>query len=259
MERPSRASAVTPMGLSPPVATEFARYLIESERAPLTDLTLIGTREPAVRASVLLASEALKSRYGRLRVHEAWLESDDIASREALEEYALTVAKVLAEQRAKHGANQVHVCISGGRKEAGVILYLLSQLAAVSSVIHVVMKDVQLYNVELEKVKDKLLGILDAPNKAEYYARYKEEFDRVMYPPLSAYEAIKIPLLPYPSAVAFSIKRLLLKGKASMKELKLPTELLNSMALTGLIHVSGSKVYATDEGLLLGKILNEIA
>jgi len=258
MKAPSRASAVAPMGLSPPVATEFACYLMEVERVPLTDVTLIGTKEQMVRASVLLASEALKSRYEKLEVHEVWLENDDIASRSALEEYALEVARILVEQRAKHNANQVHVCISGGRKEAGVILYLLSQLAAVSSVIHVVMKNVQFYNIELEKIRDKLLGILDASNKAEYYTRYKEEFDKVMYPPLFAYEAIKIPLLPYPSTVASSIKRLLLKGKASIKELKLPLELLNSMALTGLIHVSGSKVYASDEGLLLGKILSEI-
>ncbi|MEM2352389.1 MAG: CRISPR-associated ring nuclease [Thermoproteota archaeon] len=258
MERPYRASAVAPMGLSPPVATEFVRYLIEAEDTPLTDVTLIGTREPAVRASILLASEAIKSRYRQLEIHEVWLESDDIASRGALEEYALTVAKILAEQRVKHRANQVHVCISGGRKEAGAILYFLSQLAAVSSVIHVIMKDVKLYNIELEKIKDKLLGILDAPNKAEYYNRYKENFDKIMYPPLSAYEAIKIPLLPYPSAIALSIKKILLKREASMKDVEAPRELLNSMILTGLIHISGSKIYATDEGFLLGKILSKM-
>jgi len=254
-----KVSIIAPLGTSPPVVTEFLQYVQEALFQRVSDLTVIATAEKQVVEGVELVKEAVRDRYPHVHVHVVPLEFSDIDTQERNDEFMIKAAKVLRDQKKKHRADVVYICVAGGRRDMCVNLVLLAQIFDVNAVFHVVMPDVKTFNVALERARYKIEELAMAEDKRAYYLENKEELDPLMYPPLSRYYVIRVPILPFPRDALIETAGLLSKpGRVPIQDVALPTPYLWRLKEFGLVKISGSSVYPQQFGLVLGRILREI-
>jgi CRISPR-associated protein Csx14 len=162
-------SLIAVLGLSPPVVTEFVKYMVEGEGLRVSDLTVVVTEEKRVLNGLRLVEAALKDRYPRIRFHEWRLPFEDVTSVDETYAFMELMGKVLCRQRAVHKVDSVHLCLAGGRKDMGITASLLAQYFGVNGVYHVVMPDVQVFNVELERRREDIERLASSENPLEYY------------------------------------------------------------------------------------------
>lgn len=253
-----KTAAICTMGLSPPVVTEFVQYLVEAEKVRLTDLTLLATEEEFVRAGVELVRVALRDRYPRVHLHTRWLRSEDISTKEELHSFIKTAASVFKELEVKHRPQAVYLCVAGGRKEMGIVLTMLSQVFGANLLVHLIVKDIKAFNIELERAKHHITQLASAQDKEGFYREHKELFDPLMYPPLHSYNTVPIPILPYPRRVLREVLRLLgTRGPMSRERVRLDEDTLKRLGLSGLVRVGRERVYVTEEGRALWEALKD--
>jgi CRISPR-associated Csx14 family protein len=249
-------SLIAVLGLSPPVITEFVKYMVEGEGLRVTDLTVVFTEEKRVLNGLRLVEAALKDRYPRIRFHEWRLPFEDVTSVEETYAFMELIGRVLYRQRAVHKVDSVHLCLAGGRKDMGITAALLAQYYGVNGVYHVVMPDVQVFNAELERRRVDIEKLASSESPLEYYRQHIDLFEPIMFPSLDRYVVIKIPLIPYPNNVLRKVFRLLGVDSLEADRTGLPSDVLEGLAAAGLVRISSKGIVRPlDEGRRLHQIL----
>jgi len=246
-----KVSIVATVGASPPVITEFLQFVEGVLDRRATDLTLLSTQEEAVLASVELIKQAVRDRYPHTHVHVIGLPFGDITSEERSYEFARIAYKVLMDEKTKHKADIIYLCVAGGRKDTCIILSLLGQIFGVDGIYHVVMPDVKAFNIALERIRKEMTDLLNAEDKEGYYREKKEIFEPVMFPPLSSYVVIRLPLLPYPSNILREVLEILRARRTLLRKVTLPVSFLNMLKTAGLIRLTERNVYTEALGYKL--------
>jgi len=252
----TRASLIATLGTSPPVITEFLRYMIEAERAPVTDLTIIATQEREVLNGLELAKTAVKDRYNHVRIHEEILPFTDITSNNENEEFMKRMAQILAAQRRRYRAESIHLCLAGGRKDMSITTAILAQYLGVNSVYHIIMPNIKAFNAELERARKNIEELANAQDKQAYYNQHRELLEPLMYPPLHTYSIITIPLLPYPAHLLRETHQILKAEKTEPTKTRLPQDMLRAMQNAGLIKITTKgTIYPQEQGKRIQRIL----
>jgi len=252
-----KISLVCTLGVSPPVVTEFVRYMVDGEGLPVSDVTVVATDNPVVLSGLVLVKAALASRFPKIRFHEKILPFDDVRSLEETYMFINEMGRLLADQRRLHHVDAVHLSLAGGRKDMGITAALLASYFGVNGVYHVIMPEVQIVNEKLEALRREIENLASSGDPLSYYNRLKEEFDPVMYPPLGEYTVIKIPVIPYPLTMLRRIRRILTGEKLEKRAANLPDDVLIGLQASGLIRItSKGTVYATDLGRKVYDLLN---
>jgi len=254
-----KASVVAPIGMSPPVVTEFLQYVDDYLDRRVSDLTIIATRETMVRESVILVEASVKKKYPYMHIHVVELPFSDISTQEDSLEFMRICTEILREQREVHKVDRMYLCVAGGRKDMCIALALLGQYFGISGVYHVIMHDVKAYNVQLERLRHAISELASSPDKDGYYEKNREAFEDLMFPHPSSYTVIKVPIIPYPRIALNDIVALLRRTKALRRmDSGLSLDVLERMSISGLIKLTSNRIYVTDEGRQMGKILSGV-
>jgi CRISPR-associated protein Csx14 len=251
-----KVSIIAPLGTSPPVITEFLQYVESVLDQRVTDVTIITTTEPLVLEGLELIKAGIADRYPNLRIHTVRLPYDDVDSEEKSIEFVGIAAQILRDQKEKFKVEVVHLCVAGGRKEVCIILSLLAQFYNVNGVYHVVTPDVKTFNQQLERIRHKAKELADAEDKLSYYRQNKKILEPILFPELSTYNVIKIPIIPYPTQTLSEIKRALRQRKFPLYSIDMNTAY--QLRNTGCIKISKKYAYITPDGEYLLQILNSI-
>ncbi|MCX8188213.1 MAG: CRISPR-associated ring nuclease [Nitrososphaeria archaeon] len=250
---------VIPIGFSPPVATEFVQYVQECRNEKMNHLILIATSHKFVKAGVYLVIEALKDRYPRVRVHPTFLNFEDVNDENKMYSFLHVACKALVDQKIKYKTDIIHLCIAGGRKEESVLLTLLGQLVGVNTIMHFIIEDIRTYNIELERIKKEIEDILEAENKSEHYKKHKDKFEKIMFPNITSYSAIEIPILPYPKTTLAKILGILDKENyIEKKDVMLEYDIIRKLNQMGLIKEGTQRIYIKEKGKKLAKALTPL-
>lgn len=240
---------IATLGTSPPVATEFIQYLEKEEK--ISDLTLIVTGEKTIQDGARLVEAAVKSRYLHIHIHIKNLPFNDIVTDEDNIRFMGICSNILREQRERHRADRVYVCLAGGRKEMTTSLAMLSQILDVDGVYHIVAPEIKSINIDLERARYEVSQLAASPNPAEYYEKNREFFDTLMYPHPTTYNVIRIPVIPYPKETLRQIASLLATGVIERDKVTVPPDLLERLAKAGLVKLTREKAYVLDAGRAL--------
>lgn len=251
-----KVSIVAPLGTSPPVITEFLRYVEEVLDQRVTDLTIISTKDPLVLDGLELVKVAVEDRYPRVHVHVVELRYEDVDSEERSTEFVKTAAKILRDQKEKYRVDVVHLCVAGGRKQVCIILSLLAQFFNVNGVYHVVMPDVAAFNQALELIRHEMKELSQAGDKLAYYRENKERLEPVLYPEPSSYNVIKIPVVPYPMHALTGIKHVLKRRKFPLQSIDM--KIASHLRDLGYMRFSRNYAYTSPDGERLLRIIGSV-
>jgi CRISPR-associated protein Csx14 len=244
---------VAPVGTSPPVVTEFIDYVERVLEEDISDLTLLSTKEELIQQSSTLINVSLKVNRPSIHVHNVTLPFEDISSQDSSQEFAKIAAEILSNQKSKFGANQVYLCVAGGRKEMCIILSVLAQLLPVDGVYHVVMPSVTMYNQELELLRKDIRELNDSNERESFYKGRREKFDRIMFPEPRLYCVIKIPIIPI--APEFLEDFCKLRQDLPVPVARFRPKLLQQLEKLRYVRISSKGIYLTEEGGHLKKVL----
>ena len=218
----------------------------------------MATSDKEVLEGVEIIKAAMAIRYGRCRISLIKLPFDDLDSQERVWDFIRIAGKLLADQKAKYDVDRVHVLISGGRKTMGVHLAMLSQIFPTSGVYHIIARDIRIASERLERIRALISDLTCSEDKVSFYKEHSEDFDPVMWPPMSEYSVIKLPVLPYPSWLLEELIRVLSSPRTRKKESRVPEEILSIMWKGGLIQVAEGRIIPTEIGRELGISLREV-
>lgn len=236
-----KTAVLAPIGMSPPVVTEFLDVINE----PVSDLVLFATEHPHVRAGVRFVQAGLAARYPWLRVHVEVLPFEDIATSEENFVFMSRAARSIRREREQYHCDQVFLNVAGGRKNMCISLSLLGQLMAVDGVFHLVNHNVAWINERLEHLRHDIDLFGDVPDDEvpPLYERRRQEYDALLFPDRSTYELIRIPTLPYPADFLGYLVRGMEEGGAGLTG--------DDKALLvrhGLIERTGERLEVTEHG-----------
>ncbi len=253
-----KTSVIAPLGLSPPVVTEFIQYLDLAESSLPDYLFLMTTNDKEVMEGAELIKTAMSLKYRKCRVNTISLPFPDLDRQERVWEFTRLAGKLLVDQRLKYNVRRVHVLISGGRKIMGIQLAMLCQIFPTSGVYHVVARDVRVASERLEAIRGLISELAKDSDKEDFYREHSEEFDPVMWPPMSEYSVVKLPILPYPQEVLERLVRVLSSPRTRRKEAAVPEELLVMLWEGGLLQVVEGWIIPTEIGRELGEALGSV-
>ncbi|MEM4417391.1 MAG: CRISPR-associated protein Csx14 [Nitrososphaerota archaeon] len=251
-----KVSLVTTLGTSPPVVTEFLRYVAEAEKLPVTALVVIATKDEIVLKGLELVRAAVRYRYPSTHIRIVTLPFQDVTSQDETLEFMARFAEVLQEQRSVHRASSILLSLAGGRKDMGITAALVAQYFGVNGVYHIVMPNIKIVNEKLEAARHHIDELNEADDSLAYYGQHADIFEPIMYPPLSEYSVIKIPLIPYPTSLLKEVARLLEPGKKELRRFRISQDVVRGLQASGLVRVtSAGTVYPLEEGLKLYEML----
>ncbi|MEM2094944.1 MAG: CRISPR-associated protein Csx14 [Candidatus Bathyarchaeia archaeon] len=251
-----KVSVVAPLGTSPSVITEFLQYVESVLDQRVADITIITTTEPLVLEGLELIKAGIADRYPNIRIHTVKLPYDDVDSEERSIEFVNIAAKILRDQKEKFKADVVHLCVAGGRKEVCIILSLLAQFYNVNGVYHVVMPDVKTFNQQLERIRYEAKELVEAEDKLAYYRQKKKILEPVLFPELSTYNVIRIPVIPYPMQTLIGMKKMLERRKSSLHSIDM--NIAPRLKELGYIKISRNYAYISADGEYLLHILRSV-
>jgi len=193
-----KTAVISPIGLSPPVITEF----IDGIGEPVSDVILFTTAHSQVTAGANLVRAGLAAKYHWIRVHQEELPYDDIVTDEQNFHFMKHASAVFKEERDRYHCDRIYLNVAGGRKNMCISLALLGQLLAADGVFHVVNTNVDIINQRLEKNRRLIARFGESTNHEDHLAIYEEnrsELDSLLFPPRQSYQILRIPTLPYPA------------------------------------------------------------
>ncbi|MDK2373339.1 MAG: CRISPR-associated ring nuclease [Candidatus Korarchaeota archaeon] len=243
-------SLLAPLGLSPPIVTELIQYLDWQYSMKPKTVELILTRDKRVQEGAKLVEVAVKDRYPKAEVVSLTLDYEDIVN----ENVAFDFMRIAASEIARL-EKPVYLLISGGRKNVSVEVALLGQVLAVSGIYHVVVPDVRVVNIELERLRPKIEELASSGDPLSYY-RENEELQNLMYPPMT-YGVMRIPMLPLPYSIIRRVARILSEGGSRSELEDLGEDYIAALRFSGLIQVSGGRIIPTDLGRAIGEAMRE--
>lgn len=251
-----KVSILAPIGTSPPVITEFLQYVEVVLDQRVTDVTIITTREPLVLKGLELVKAGVADRYPKVHVHVVELPYDDVDSEERSTEFIGIAARILRDQKEKYGVEVVHLCVAGGRKEVCIILSLLAQFYNVNGVYHIVMPDVKTFNQQLELIRYEAKELANAEDKLAYYRQKRGLLEPVLFPQMSTYNVIKVPVIPYPMHTLIGMKQVLKQRKFPLKSID--TGIASQLRDLGYIRVTRNYAYTSPDGERLLRIIGSV-
>lgn len=192
-----KTAVIAPIGLSPPVVTEF----IDGIGEPVSDVVLFTTSHPQVVAGANLARAALRTKFSWIRVHLNMLPFDDIATSEQNFHFMKVASSVIRREREKHHCDKIFLNVAGGRKNMCITLSLISQIMATDGVFHVINSNVDIINQRLEQSRGIISRFAQSEDISDHlalYAEHRERLEPIVFPDRQSYEIIRIPTLPYP-------------------------------------------------------------
>lgn len=193
-----KTAVISPIGLSPPVITEFVDGIGE----PVSDVVLFVTGHPQVMAGANLVRAALASKFPYLRVHTESLPYDDIATDSQNFQFMKAAARIFRIERDRYHCDKIYLNVAGGRKNMCITLALVGQLLAADGVFHVVNKNVDIINQRLEQHRRIIAQFADVQDPGEQgalYETHRQTLEPLLFPDRHSYEIIRIPTLPYPA------------------------------------------------------------
>ncbi|PWR70457.1 CRISPR-associated protein Csx14 [Methanospirillum stamsii] len=193
-----KTAVIAPIGMSPPVITEF----IDGIGEPVSDLVLIATSHPQVLAGVNLVKAGLTRKYQWLRIHVEILPFEDIATSNENFSFMKKAVRIFKEEREKFHCDTIYLNVAGGRKNMCITLALVGQLMGADGVFHLVSHNVEWINERLEMFRAKIGRFGDVSSPEEANSLYEEDvlnYDSLLFPDRKSYEIIRIPTLPYPT------------------------------------------------------------
>jgi len=244
-----KTAVIAPLGMSPPVVSAFVDGIGE----PISDIVLIATDNPTVRAGARLLTTGLARRYPWLRVHIDMLPWDDIATAEQNFHFMSRAAKIFREEREIHNCDTIYLNVSGGRKNVCMTLSLIGQILQADGVFHVVNRNISVVNERLERFRSEIMafGDADEPEECEkLYSQHEADFDHILFPDRRTYEIIRIPSLPYPS----DYLQYLVGGMCD-RGAGLTVEDRDLLVTHGVFERSGSSVVLTPHGEALLEVI----
>lgn len=251
-----KVSIVAPLGTSPPVITEFLQYVETALDQRVTDLTILSTREPLVLEGLELVKAAVEDRYPRAHLHVVELPYEDVDTEERGSEFISIATRILRDQKEKYGAKVVHLCVAGGRKEVCIILSMLAQFYNINGVYHIIMPNVKAFNQQLELIRHEAEELSNADNKLAYYRQKKDLLQPVLFPELSTYNVIKIPIIPYPVHFLMGMEQVLKQRKFPLQSID--TDIASKLRDLGYIMVTRNYAYTSPEGERLLRIIGSV-
>jgi len=193
-----KTAVISPIGLSPPVITEFVDGIGE----PVSDVVLFVTGHPQVVAGARLVQAALASKFSWLRVHTETLPYHDIATDSQNFHFMKEASRVFRAERERYHCEKIYLNVAGGRKNMCITLALVGQLLAADGVFHVVNKNVDIINQRLEQHRRIIAQFGEVSDPEELRAQYESHrnvLEPLLFPDRQSYEIIRIPTIPYPS------------------------------------------------------------
>ncbi len=243
-------SLLAPLGLSPPIVTELVQYLDWQYNMKPKTVELILTKNKLVQEGAKLVGAAVKDRYPKAKVISLTLDYEDILN----ENVAFDFMRVAASEIARL-EKPLYLLISGGRKNISVEVALLGQVLAVSGIYHVIMPDVKVANIELERLRPEIEELASSDDPLSYYRKSKE-LQNLMYPPMT-YRIMRIPTLPLPYSIVKRVAGILSKGGSRSELEDLGEDYIAVLRFSGLIQVSGGRIIPTDLGKAIGEAMRE--
>ncbi|HOV68574.1 MAG TPA: CRISPR-associated protein Csx14, partial [Methanoregulaceae archaeon] len=236
-----KTAVLAPIGMSPPVITEF----LDAINEPVSDLVLFATEHPHVRAGVRFVQAGLATRYPWLRVHVEVLPFEDIASNDENFAFMSRAARMIRREREVYHCDRVYLNVAGGRKNMCISLCLLGQLMVVDGVFHLVSHNVSWINERLERFRHDIELFADVPDHEAriLFEQRKRDYEALLFPDRSTYELIRIPTLPYPSDYLGYLVRGMEEGTAG-----LTGDDRDMLIQHGLIESIGETLVVTEHG-----------
>ena len=230
------------------------RYL---EPEGITDVILLPTRDDYVLAGARLAEAAIRINYPKIRVHMAIINVSDVVSEDDTIEVMNMVAKEICKERLQYGVDSLYLSIAGGRKETTVTTAIIGLAFGITAIYHVINKEVKSYNEYQEKIKSEIMWFLEADinKRIEKYREKRELFEQLLFPNGAGLEYVKLPLIPYPPEYISFLKRVLKLGGIYYDDEKVEPGVIPMLKMCGLVEYDDYRVWPTDLGIEIGKIL----
>ena len=228
---------VCPVGLSPPVVTEFFKYLREKTEYYPFKFILIGTKNEMVRGGIKIIKYSIWEVDKKIDIREVYVDYDDVDSQDAATDFISKLGNTLIDGLKDDPNARILINIAGGRKSMVVISTLIAQLIRPSRVYHVIHKDIKLYNEKLKRMENKikLISRLSGDESYNFFKKYYNEFMELMYPPIEDLSIMEIPLLPYPRKMIEVLIRVL-KNPVEEDKLDLNKEEIDELISAGIIE-----------------------
>jgi CRISPR-associated protein Csx14 len=243
------------MGNSPPVVTEFVDYTAKEET--IRNCVILSTEAQQVEESTTIAAYALQRRFPKIRCYIVSIPFEDIQSTSDTIEFMRLCARVIREERERYRAQKIYLNIAGGRKNMSIIMVLLGQMLGVNGVFHVINRNVQVFNERLERLRYIIAQIHSTPNdnrRAEIYETHVRELEELMFPSISDYSVIRLPILPYPLEYLGEIIKVLKSNFTITTETKLKPRELEQLKTCGFIKLRRNRIIPTETGKELAKL-----
>ncbi len=228
------------MGTSPMVATEMYEYLKDE----ISDVILIYTDNAYVKNGTLAVKASLEDKF-HAHVHLQKLNFDDIKTDNDLIMFIKVISEIAKKEKEKFGIEKVIINASGGRKIETIILSIYASIFSFDRVYNIINKNVQNYNEEYEKIRDKILQFNDE-NYKEKYSEYKDKIDPIFYPDMDNLYFLTVPVVKLPPDEINNIKTALTSN--SIDDSDLSPYKLKSYRDSGFITYDSSRIYKTELG-----------
>lgn len=253
-----KLSVISPIGTSPPVVTEFVNYVQEALRETIHDLVVIYTKDPYVKSCTSLVEQAVLDKYPKIHLHKHELEYEDLDSEEKIHEFMLEMIRILKKEVTVHKVDRIYINAAGGRKDSVLALSVISQFFPVNGIFHVIMPDVKSFNIQLERIKNHIEELGRAEDKRAYYLKHKNIFEPLMYPDISSYSVIGIPIVPYPPEYLQKLVGILKKSKTVIKKSGLSHDFIERCVNMGILHSDRNYLYPAEKGQSILRIIESV-
>ena len=190
---------ICPLGLSPPIVTEFLDYTCEVLGYNVKRIFLIATKEEGIIKSVKFTEAAIKSKYPKIKVDVDYIDYADINTEDAVINYMKLILRKLRILRNKYDDIDIFVNIAGGRKTMVMLTALAATLIGIPHIYHVIASDIKVFNENLERIRCDISEISKLDNldkRVKEYISRKDKLDPIMYPPKESYKVIQLPIVP---------------------------------------------------------------
>jgi hypothetical protein len=174
----------------------------------------------------------------KVRIRRLIVNYPDIYDEESSRDFLKTVFTTLVNMVNSEDTDEIFINIAGGRKTMVVICTLTAMFIRPSRVFHVINKRVALYNDMLVRLENKIrmFSMMKTENeKNEYFSKHRDEFLRLLYPPLKDLSVIEIPLIPYPRDYIEVLVKVL-EGSLSPEDVDKYRMYLSELERSGLIE-----------------------
>ncbi len=229
------------LGTSPMVATEMYNYLQDCD---IKDVILICTDNKYVMQGAIVVKASLEFHFN-VHVHILRLEMEDINDNKDINSFLDQLSSTVKMEKNKFKTEKIIANVSGGRKIQTIVLSMYASIFDIDAVYNIINKDIQNYNQEYEKIKDKILEF-NTDNADILYNKYKDILDPILYPSMEKLNFLKVPVINMSRTEINDLKTVL--NSSFIEDLPFGDDLLKSYYKSGFITYDKTRIYRTALG-----------